>query len=79
MITVVCFTIGLVGSAGATADAEEIQMHLSDGIEASQEEDGEVHWKLPGPRELDPRIFGTPDAPLGFEDDIGVPIADKTT
>ncbi len=35
---------------------------------------GDVRWILPGPRRLDPAIFGTPDNPLGFEDDIGVPL-----
>ena len=31
-----------------------------------------VRWILPGPRELDPNIFGTPQQPLGTEDDVGV-------
>ena len=30
-------------------------------------EGGDVRWILPGLRELDPAIFGTPDAPLGTE------------
>ncbi len=29
--------------------------------------DGDVRWILPGPRRLDPSIFGTPDAPLREE------------
>ncbi len=43
----------------------------------SQEDGGDVRWLLPGPRELDPEIFGTPDAPLGFEEGIGVPVEDR--
>jgi len=38
-----------------------------------------VRWILPGPRELDPDIFGTPDLPLGFEHDIGVPLEARLT
>ncbi len=33
-----------------------------------------MRWILPGPRRLDPKIFGTPDNPLGFEEGIGVPV-----
>ena len=33
-----------------------------------------MRWILPGPRRLDPEIFGTPDNPLGFEEGIGVPV-----
>jgi hypothetical protein len=36
---------------------------------------GDVRWILPGPRRLDPKVFGTPAAPLGFEPDVGVPLA----
>ncbi|VAW71513.1 hypothetical protein MNBD_GAMMA13-444 [hydrothermal vent metagenome] len=35
---------------------------------------GDVRWILPGKRRLDPKIFGTPAAPLGFEPDVGLPI-----
>jgi len=35
---------------------------------------GDVRWIVPGVRRLDPTIFGTPDAPLGFEDGVGIPI-----
>lgn len=41
-------------------------------IEASGQDD--VRWILPGPRALDPAIFGTPDQPLGFEPGTGVPL-----
>ncbi len=40
---------------------------------------GDVRWILPGLRALDPKIFGTPDAPLGFEPDVGVPIGMRLT
>jgi len=34
----------------------------------------DVRWILPGPRALDPKVFGTPDQPLGLEPEIGVPL-----
>jgi len=40
---------------------------------------GDVRWILPGPRRLDPKVFGTPAAPLGFEPDVGVPLAARLT
>jgi hypothetical protein len=40
---------------------------------------GDVRWILPGPWRLDPKIFGTPAAPLGFEPDVGVPLAARLT
>jgi hypothetical protein len=40
---------------------------------------GDVRWILPGPRRLDPAVFGTPAAPLGFEPDVGVPLAARLT
>ena len=40
---------------------------------------GDVRWILPGPRRLDPHVFGTPDAPLGFEPDVGVPLDARLT
>jgi len=40
---------------------------------------GDVRWILPGLRKLDPKIFGTPAAPLGFEADVGLPIAARKT
>ncbi len=39
----------------------------------------DVRWILPGLRALDPKIFGTPDQPLGFEDDIGLPLEARLT
>ncbi|MFV2045720.1 MAG: hypothetical protein ACC700_21140, partial [Anaerolineales bacterium] len=34
----------------------------------------DVRWILPGPRALDPNVFGTPDRPLGLEPEIGLPL-----
>ncbi|NHZ70091.1 MAG: hypothetical protein GWP18_00440 [Proteobacteria bacterium] len=36
-------------------------------VEMEAKEGGDVRWILPGPRELDPAIFGTPDNPLREE------------
>ena len=46
-------------------------------VNISQQSGGDVRWILPGERRLDPNIFGTPQAPLGFEPKIGVPIEDR--
>ena len=46
-------------------------------IYVSQAPGGTVRWLIPGERRLDPSIFGTPQAPLGFEPDIGVPVEDR--
>lgn len=39
---------------------------------------GSIRWALPGPRQLDPAVFGTPDHPLGWEKNpfplVGIPI-----
>ncbi|MEX2551520.1 MAG: hypothetical protein WD627_00765 [Actinomycetota bacterium] len=50
-------------------------------VEATQEE-GTVNWVLPGPRKLDPTIFGTADDPRGTEKPgpmVGVPEAARET
>ncbi len=39
----------------------------------------DVRWILPGLRNLDPKIFGTPDMPLGFEEDVGLPLEARMT
>ncbi len=38
-----------------------------------------VLWVLPGPRRLDPNVFGTPQQPLGFEPGVGVPLENRLT
>ncbi len=44
-------------------------------VEVEMEGGGDVRWILPGQRKLDPKLFGTPEKPLGFEPDVGVPLA----
>lgn len=39
----------------------------------------DVRWILPGPRRLDPAVFGTPDLPLGYDADVGVPLDQRLT
>lgn len=51
----------------ATPAGGKIEVHVKGG--------GDVRWILPGLRKLDPSLFGTPAAPLGFEPDIGVPLS----
>lgn len=47
-------------------------------ISVSQQTGGDAKWILPGPRRLDPEIFGTPQKPLGFEPEIGVPVENRS-
>ena len=47
-------------------------------VNISQPSGGDVRWILPGERWLDPGIFGTPQAPLGFEPVIGVPVENRS-
>lgn len=47
-------------------------------ITVSQQTGGDAKWILPGPRRLDPQIFGTPQKPLGFEPEIGVPVENRS-
>ncbi len=76
---------GLLGAVSQPALARGIQ--LSSGPRAvaggplvvTSKGEGDVRWILPGKRPLDPKIFGTPAAPLGFEPDVGVPIAMRLT
>lgn len=46
-------------------------------VEVSQKK-GSTRWVLPGPRELDPSVFGTPEHPVGFDPApfplLGVPL-----
>jgi hypothetical protein len=58
-----------------------IQIVDPEGISARglDKASGDVRWILPGPRRLDPKVFGTPAAPLGFEPDVGVPLAARLT
>ncbi len=52
----------------ATPAGGSVEVHIK------SKEGGDVRWILPGLRKLDPAVFGTPAAPLGFEPDVGLPI-----
>ncbi len=43
------------------------------------QERGSTRWPLPGPRQLDPAVFGTPEHPLGWESApfplVGIPLS----
>lgn len=39
----------------------------------------DTRWILPGLRRLDPGIFGTPENPLGYENDVGLPLGARLT
>ena len=39
--------------------------------------EGPAIWIMPGLRELDPEVFGTPGNPLGFEPGVGVPLDER--
>lgn len=49
----------------------------------AEQENGSTRWVLPGPRSLDPSVFGTPDAPAGFDPApfplLGVPLDMRNT
>ena len=55
---------GLLGSGTAAADAEQIQRfkraNQQFAVTSSQSGGNSVHWILPGPRRIDPHVFGTP-------------------
>lgn len=55
---------GLLGSSPAAADAKRIEnlkrANQQFAVEASQAAGNSVHWILPGPRRIDPYVFGTP-------------------
>jgi hypothetical protein len=79
--------IGLTTFANGGADATQVRGgHTTRPGEvlgapetAHTKASGDVRWILPGPRRLDPNIFGTPDQPLGFEEGVGVPLDDRNT
>lgn len=57
---------GLLGSGSAAAKAASIQetkrANQQFAVEATQTAGNSVHWILPGPRRIDPHVFGTPSA-----------------
>jgi hypothetical protein len=83
-IAVLAFSLQSVSASGdnpkdkdplplPTIDSDDISVR---GVDKTS---GDVRWILPGLRRLDPKVFGTPDAPLGFEPDVGVPVAARLT
>lgn len=56
----------LLGSGSAAAKAASIREHKRANqqfaVEATQPAGNSVHWILPGPRRIDPHVFGTPPA-----------------
>lgn len=61
---------GTVVVASARARRPTILLPLEIQVKAGDD----VRWILPGKRKLDPAVFGTPDQPIGFEPNIGVPL-----
>ncbi|MFK7600953.1 hypothetical protein ACI3L1_01940 [Deinococcus sp. SM5_A1] len=59
-----------IGSAGAVVASPT---GVVPPVTVSACASGPVHWILPGPRRLDPAVFGTPQMPLGWQDAVGVP------
>ncbi|MFT4889644.1 MAG: hypothetical protein ACI9YT_000554 [Halobacteriales archaeon] len=57
---------GLLASSSAAAKAESIARHKRGNqgfaVETTQRPGNSVHWILPGPRRIDPHVFGTPPA-----------------
>ncbi len=81
-----CISSGLAvaGGAGGGAPAPppaapaEVQI-VGAPLVVNSSGSTDVHWILPGVRPLDPVVFGTPQEPLGFEPDVGVPINMRLT
>ncbi len=57
----------LTAYSGAMAHGEK-------SVGVSQDAGGKVKWIMPGPRMLDPVVFGSPAQPTAFKKDIGVPV-----
>lgn len=67
-------------SAALGQDDADTDSDILTGVVAQAAEfraGGEVRWIFPGPRRLDPTVFGTPDRPLGLEEGVGVPLAGR--
>jgi hypothetical protein len=67
--------LSLMGNFSAETGISTIENKT---VNISQQPGGDVRWILPGERKLDPGIFGTPKAPLGFEPEIGVPVENRS-
>ena len=66
--------VGVVLGLAVSSLFAQAQAQSQKEVMLRQAAGGDVRWILPGPRKLDPEIFGTPDNPLGFEEGIGVPV-----
>lgn len=57
---------GLLATGPATAHADRIdrfkRANQNVAVKAQQDAGKRVHWILPGPRRIDPHVFGTPEA-----------------
>lgn len=55
---------GILGSTPAAAKAQQVEKHKRANeqfaVETTQSAGNSVHWILPGPRRIDPYVFGTP-------------------
>jgi len=71
------FSQNALAADGATAIRHSTATPAGGSVEVSIKGGGDVRWILPGKRKLDPNLFGTPAAPLGFEPDVGVPISKR--
>lgn len=71
------FSQNVLATDGATAIRHSTATPAGGSVEVSIKGGGDVRWILPGKRKLDPTLFGTPAAPLGFEPDVGVPISKR--
>lgn len=74
---VTLFSQNALATNGATAIRHSTATPAGGSVEVSIKGGGDVRWILPGKRKLDPSLFGTPAAPLGFEPDVGVPISKR--
>ena len=59
------------------SSAPPAQGDLGRTVFIAQAPGGDVRWILPGPRALDPAIFGNPQNPTRFEPDTGVPLDNR--
>jgi len=75
VILIGLFSQATIAGGSDTAIKHSTATPAGGKIEINVKGGGDVRWILPGFRRLDPSLFGTPAKPLGFEPDVGVPIA----
>ncbi len=64
MALVVVMAVVVAGASVAVAAGSREVLGAPNTAKMVAKKGGEVRWILPGPRRLDPSIFGTPDAPM---------------